>query len=76
MKCAILIGREKICCALIGQSLKGPLSLLKPCRVVQCSFLFICSNFFFFVIKVVVVNFVMFVCFDLYVVCTIPVKRK
>ena len=23
-----------------------------------------------------VVNFVMFVCFDLYVVCTIPVKRK
>ena len=32
--------------------------------------------FFFFVIKVVVVNFVMFVCFDLYVVCTIPVKRK
>ena len=26
--------------------------------------------------KVVVVNFVMFVCFDLYVVCTIPVKRK
>ena len=47
--------------------------------VVQCSvafYLFILFSFFFFVIKVVVVNFVMFVCFDLYVVCTIPVKRK
>ena len=28
VKYSILIGREKICCALIGQSLKGPLPLL------------------------------------------------
>ena len=34
-KCAILIGRDNFCCALIGRDLKGPLSLLIPITVTE-----------------------------------------
>ena len=55
-----------------GKATRFPCIYLKLLEYRLLDFFF----FFFFVIKVVVVNFVMFVCFDLYVVCTIPVKRK